>query len=82
MKDLKKRWSHYVKGLKYREPTKEAANIYCQNFVIVLYIAKVNHYNPLSLQPSPSRGKKCTPIAFSTIFVNCTQFHHFSHELL
>ncbi len=61
MKDFFKNWSHYVKGLKYREPTKEAANIYRQNFVIILFIAKVNHYNPLSLQPSP-QGEKNTPL--------------------
>lgn len=74
MKDFLKNWSHYVKGLKYREPTKEAANIYCQNFVIILFIAKVNHYNPLSLQPSP-QGEKTHPYC---IFNHLCRLHTIS----
>jgi len=25
--------SHFIRGLESKEPTKEAANIYCQNFI-------------------------------------------------
>jgi hypothetical protein len=57
MRDLFKNWSHCVRGLEYREATKEAANIYCQNSLIILFIAKVNHYNPHSLQPSQVKKK-------------------------
>jgi outer membrane protease len=28
-----KNGSHYVRDLEFREPTKEAAYIYCQNFI-------------------------------------------------
>jgi hypothetical protein len=28
-----KHWSHYVRGLESREPTTEAAYIYCRNFI-------------------------------------------------
>lgn len=81
MRDLKKNWSHYFRGLEYREPTKEAANIYCQSFVIILFIAKVNPYNP------PLKGKKRNHpdcIFNHLCWLHAISFpcHHFWHELL